>query len=85
MLRRLAAYSNLSFTLNMKTPLLIDAKIALEAALWYIRDNERVADLIEDALYTLEAAIKAVNGAKEDAHRAEGRVNVDAELLEELA
>lgn len=69
----------------MKTPLLIDAKIALEAALWYIRDNERVVDLIEDALYTLEAAIKAVNSAKEDAHRMEGRANVDTELLEELA
>jgi len=69
----------------MKTPLLIEAKVALEAALWHIRDNESVVDLIEDALQSLEAAIETVNGAKEDAHRMEGRANVETELLEELA
>jgi hypothetical protein len=69
----------------MRTPLLIETKVALEAALWHIRDNESVVDLIEDALQSLEAAIEAVNGAKEDAHRMEGRANVDTELLEELA
>lgn len=68
----------------MKTPLLTETKIALEAALFYIRDNERVVDLMEDALKSLEAAIEAVNGAKEDAHRMEGRANVDTELLEGL-
>lgn len=68
----------------MKIPLLIEAKIAIEAALWYIKDNERVVDLMEDALRSLEAAIEAVNGAKEDAHRMEGRGNVDTDLLEEL-
>ena len=40
---------------------------------------------MEDALRSLEAAIEAINGAKEDAHRMEGRANVDTELLEELA
>jgi hypothetical protein len=68
----------------MRTPLLTEVKIALEAALWHIKDNEGVVDLMEDALRSLEAAIEAVNGAKEDAHRMEGRVNVDTDLLEEL-
>lgn len=40
---------------------------------------------IEDALHALYATIDAINGAKEDAHRMEGLVNVDTELLEELA
>jgi hypothetical protein len=68
----------------MRTPLLTEVKIALEAALWHIKDNEGVVDLMEDALRSLEAAIEAVNGAKEDAHRMKGRVNVDTDLLEEL-
>lgn len=69
----------------MRTPLLIEAKIALEAALFHIRDNEGVVDLMEDALRSLEAAIEAVNGAKEDAHRMEGHVNIDTDLMDELA
>lgn len=78
----------------MKTPLLTEAKISLEAALFYLReqdwapnhiDSEGVSDLMEDALRSLEAAIEAVNGAKEDAHRMEGHVNIDTELMDELA
>jgi hypothetical protein len=69
----------------MRTPLLTETKVALEAALFYIRDNEGVVDLMEEALRLLEAAIETVNGAKEDAHRMEGHVNIDTDLMDELA
>ena len=73
-----------------KTPLLLQASQSLSEALMRARFESNGADTlltqdIEDALHAIEAAIDAVNGAKEDAHRMEGRVNVDTELLEELA
>ena len=73
-----------------KTPLLLQASQSLIEALMRARFESNGADTlltqdIEDALHAIEAAIEAVNGAKEDAHRMEGRANVETELLEELA
>lgn len=73
-----------------KTPLLLRANQSLMEALIRAKFESNGVETfltqdIEDALHAIEAAIEAVNGAKEDAHRMEGRANVDTELLEELA
>jgi hypothetical protein len=69
----------------MRIPTLIKAKASLEAAIWFHENADMRLSLMDDAMKAIEAAIEAVNGAKEDAHRMEGRANVDTELLEELA
>lgn len=69
----------------MRIPKLIKAKASLEAAIWFHENTDMRLSLMDDAMKAIEAAIEAVNGAKEDAHRMEGRATVDIELLKELA
>lgn len=69
----------------MRIPTLIKAKVSLEAAIWFHENTDMRLSFMDDAMKAIEAAIEAVNGAKEDAHRMEGHVNIDTELMDELA
>lgn len=69
----------------MRIPKLIKAKASLEAAIWFHENTDMRLSLMDDAMKAIEAAIEAVNGAKEDAHRMEGHVNIDTDLMDELA
>lgn len=68
----------------MRIPTLIKAKVSLEAAIWFHENTNMRLSLMDDAMKAIEAAIEAVNAAKEDAHCIEGRMYADTELLEEL-
>ena len=72
--------------MSTPTPLLEEIRIKLEACIfWAEEDPIASQELAQDALETLEEAIKCIQGAREDAHRMAGRVSLDTELLDMLA
>jgi hypothetical protein len=70
-----------------KQPLLEEVRIMLEAAIFHIEENstEDAHELIRDALANVYESIKQIQGAREDAHRMAGRVQVCTELYDMLA